>query len=213
MKNLLFDLDGTLTDSRPGIVACFQHAFSVLGYPVPSETAIKESIGAPLQRAFQDLLPDDANDNTIDSAVALYRERFGNVGLFENRVYDGIPAALETIASSGAQRFVATSKPRVFAERILDHFNLSAYFQCIYGSELDGRFSDKSELIAHVLSDSHLLPTETVMIGDRNHDVLGALKNNVYPVGVLWGYGSREELKTAGAKKLFRKSKELAGLV
>ncbi len=180
---------------------------------MPSETAIKESIGAPLQRAFQDLLPDDANDNTIDSAVALYRERFGNVGLFENRVYDGIPAALETIASSGAQRFVATSKPRVFAERILDHFNLSAYFQCIYGSELDGRFSDKSELIAHVLSDSHLLPTETVMIGDRNHDVLGALKNNVYPVGVLWGYGSREELKTAGAKKLFRKSKELAGLV
>jgi len=211
--NLLFDLDGTLTDSRPGIVACFQHAFSVLGYPVPSQNAIEESIGTPLHHAFQQLLPESVNDNIIDNAVALYRERFRDVGLFENRVYSGIPLALETISSRGAQFFVATSKPRVFAERILDHFNLSAYFQCIYGSELDGQRSDKGELIAHVLSTSRLSPAETVMIGDRNHDVVGALKNDVYPAGVLWGYGSREELKSAGVKKLFSQPNELDQLI
>ncbi|MEX2125401.1 MAG: HAD hydrolase-like protein [Woeseia sp.] len=133
--------------------------------------------------------------------------------MFENIVYEGIPSVLEALVARNARLFVATSKPRVFAERILDHFGLARYFTVIYGSELQGERSDKAELIAYVFASSRLDPSNTIMVGDRHHDVHGALRNRVLPAGVIWGYGSQEELCAAGAGRLFEEPGELAQLV
>jgi phosphoglycolate phosphatase len=131
--------------------------------------------------------------------VTLYRERFATVGMFENNPYSGIGDALAQLHDSGANLFVATSKPYVFAERIVEQLGPSQFFRAVYGSELDGSKAAKRDLIAHVLRAESLSPSETLMIGDRAHDVLGAKANGVFSIGVLWGFGSREELATAGA--------------
>jgi len=199
--NLLFDLDGTLTDPREGIVACIEHALVVLGESVPTPVELEAFIGPPLRDAFRTLMP-GSTDERIEAAIAEYRERFVERGMFENTVYDGIPAALQRLSTRGARLYVATSKPRVFAERILEHFGLARYFDAVYGSELDGRLSDKAELIAHALATSTLTACDSVMIGDRRHDVIGALRNGVVAAGVLWGYGSEHELRVAGAQAL-----------
>lgn len=210
--NVLLDLDGTLTDSRKGIVACIQHALRSLGYDAPEESALLRYVGPPLQASFRELLPlDDGSDSA--RAIAAYRERYVAVGMFENSVYAGVPAALELLRDRGARLFLATSKPKVYAERILDHFELSRYFEEIYGSELDGRRADKGDLIAHVLSSSQLHREQTAMVGDRHHDAVGALANGVRAVGVLWGYGSREELSSAGAQMLLEAPSELGHLI
>jgi phosphoglycolate phosphatase len=208
--NVLFDLDGTLTDPREGIVACIQHALASLLRPVPDESALLKFIGPPLRDCFRELL---GSDDGVEAAVAAYRDRFRAVGMLENAVYEGIPEALATLRTRGARLYVATSKPRVFAERILEHFDLAKHFTATYGSELDGTRSDKRELIAHVLAESRLSPHSTVMVGDRSHDVLGARANAVLPVGVLWGYGSREELTAAGAERLCVDPSELERIV
>jgi phosphoglycolate phosphatase len=209
--NVLLDLDGTLTDPRKGIVACIQHALRSLGHDVPEESALLRYIGPPLQTAFRELLPLDHGSES-EQAIAAYRERFVAVGMFENSVYAGVPAALESLRDRGARLFVATSKPRIYAKRILDHFELSHFFEETYGSELDGRRADKGDLIAHALSSSQLDRADTAMVGDRHHDVAGALANGVRAVGVLWGYGSREELSSAGAHTLLESPSELGHL-
>jgi len=209
--NVLFDLDGTLTDPREGIVACIRYALSTLGEPTPSDSNLERFIGPPLRDAFGELLSKDLA--RVEAAVAAYRERFVAVGMFENIVYEGIPAVLESLVARDARLFVATSKPRLFAERILDHFGIASYFSAIYGSELGGARSDKAELITYVLARSRLDPSDTIMVGDRHHDVHGARRNRVIPVGVLWGYGSREELSLAGAERLLEEPYEVAQLV
>ena len=138
----------------------------------------------------------------IDAAVELYRQRFSSKGMLENTVYPGIHAALTTLQNHGTPLFVATSKRRVLAERIVDYLGLQKYFRAVYGSELDGTRSDKGHLIAHVLEAESLSPDWTVMVGDRAYDILGAKAQGVFPVGVLWGYGSSAELITAGATTL-----------
>lgn len=208
--NVLLDLDGTLTDSRPGIIACIQHALATLGQPIVADSALQRFIGPPLKDTFAELLCIPLDDERIDLAITAYRERFTTVGMFENSVYPFVPRALDQLISRGARLFVATSKPRVFAERILEHFGLAARFNAIYGSELDGSRTDKGELIAHAVSRSGLLASNTIMVGDRRHDIHGALRNEVFPIGVLWGYGSREELTAAGAKALLTQPSELA---
>ena len=208
--NILFDLDGTLTDSREGIVACICHALSTLDQPVPSRSDLQQLIGSPLRDVFNKLLPRE--DDLLESAISAYRERFAAVGMFENAVYAGIPEAIESLASQGARLFVATSKPVVFAEQILDHFGLAKHFSAIYGSELSGERSDKTELIAYVLETSRLRPKDTMMVGDRHYDVNGAMQNDVLPIGALWGYGSREELSAAGAKRLAEKPADVEQL-
>ena len=209
---LLFDLDGTLTDSRPGILACIRHALEQAGLESPSEKDLQRYIGPPLSHSFAQLLSVEVGAPRVAEAIAHYRERFTATGMFENAVYDRIPAVLDEVADLGAQLYVATSKPRVFAERILQHFGLADRFIAIFGSELDGRLADKSELIAHVLENAGLDPLESVMIGDREHDMFGAVGNGVYPAGVLWGYGSDEELRNAGAQHLLAVPAEIAGL-
>jgi len=135
-------------------------------------------------------------------AVALYRERFAVKGMFENSVYPGIVEVLAELSDHGAWLSVATVKPTVFAERIVEHFGLGRFFHGIYGSELDGNNSDKTHLLGHLLKSESLSPSDTIMIGDRAHDVLAAKANDVSSIGVLWGYGSREELVSAGADAL-----------
>ncbi|MEB3289604.1 MAG: HAD hydrolase-like protein [Leptolyngbya sp.] len=209
--NFLFDLDGTLTDPHTGIVACLQHALTVVDQPIPATDVLTALIGPPLRQGFSQILHCPPEDPLVDAAIAAYRDRFATVGLFENQLYDGIPAALATLVAHG-DLFVVTSKPRIFAERIVAHFGLAAYFQVIYGSELDGTRSDKGELIAHVLVQSGLAAADTVMIGDRQYDILGARRHQVLPVGVLWGYGSRQELIQAGSRHLLSHPRQLATL-
>jgi phosphoglycolate phosphatase len=211
--NVLLDLDGTLTDSRPGIFACLRHVLDKLGHESPSDADLQQFIGPPLRDIFAQLLSCERDADCVGVAMAAYHERFAKSGMFENSVYDRVPQALDALKASGARLHLATSKPRVFAQRILEHFGLASRFEGIYGGELDGSLCDKSELIAHVLASAQLKPHETMMIGDRHHDIVGAFRNHVLPVGVLWGYGSRQELSTAGAKVLLADPSEMPGLL
>jgi len=199
--NVLFDLDGTLTNPREGILACFKYALNALQVESPADRTLEGLIGPPLRESFTALLGVD-DEARIDRAISLYRERFSLKGLYENALYPGISEALVLLREMGCTLFVATSKPHVFAQRIIDYFKLGEFFRAVHGSELDGSNADKTKLIAHVLRAESLTPTETIMIGDRAHDVVGAKVNSVVPIGVLWGYGSRQELATAGADLL-----------
>ena len=199
--SLFFDLDGTLIDPRDGIVRCFQYALEELGHASSPEAQLVRYIGPPLYETFPILLGTTDRD-IIDKAVGLYRKRFGTEGIFENTLYPGITNALAALQARSYSLYVVTSKPTEFAQQIIEHFGLHPYFQSIYGSELDGTRANKEELIAHVLEQEQIRATNAVMIGDREHDIKGALANGVRPVGVLWGYGSRDELVLAGASAL-----------
>lgn len=207
--NILLDLDGTLTDPRVGIVSSIQHALKKLGRDAPADAALLRFIGPPLRDAFRDLLG-STDPALVEQAIGFYRERYSTVGLLENELYPGIPEALSALQKRGIRLFVATSKPGIFARRILEHFQLADYFRGIWGCELDGTRSDKTSLIAHVLEQERLPRQETVMVGDRSHDAVGALSNGLIPIGALWGYGNEEELISAGCKRLLRTPSELA---
>jgi phosphoglycolate phosphatase len=204
---VLFDLDGTLTDSRPGIISGMQHALRVMGLEVPPEQSLLRFIGPPTHDAFRELL--SSSDPELNArAIGIYRERYAKTGLYENSVYPGVADGLAALAESGAALFVATSKPQVFARQIIEHFELGPYFKRVYGSELDGQRSNKGDLIAHVLRQEELT-SDTWMIGDRLHDIRGAKLNGLRSAGVLWGYGSRDELAEAGADAIFPNMPEL----
>ncbi len=210
--SLFFDLDGTLTNPREGIVRCLKYALDALGYPSPSDGRLERYIGTPLRAIFASLI-NSSDDQLIERAVELYRQRFASEGMFENTVYPGIENALATLRMYDVQLYVTSSKPTVFAAQIVEYFGLRRFFEQIYGSELDGTRTDKGELIAHVLANESISASNAVMIGDREHDVKGALTNAVIPVGVLWGYGSREELTRAGATLLCERPEALVELL
>jgi len=206
--HLFFDLDGTLTDSRPGIVTSMRHALTAMGIEVPSDEALSRFIGPPTQDSFRELLK--SNDRELNTrAIAVYRQRYASLGLYENSVYPGVLDGLCALRETGMRLLVVTSKPEVYANRIIDHFELRPYFDRVYGSELTGERADKGELIAHVLKSEDLSKSQAWMIGDRIHDIIGAMKNGLRSAGVLWGYGSREELSHAGADALFQSMPEL----
>ena len=173
------------------------HALTQMGEAVPPYDVMTATIGPPLRQAFQQFLP-DANATKIERAVALYRERYSAGGLFECTVYDGIAQSLAALHAQGHRLMLATSRPHVYAKRILGHFALDKYFAAIHGSELDGRNDRKSDLIAHILHTHAIAPSAAVMFGDRGVDISGARANGVDGVGVLWGFGSREELEAVG---------------
>lgn len=201
MRNLLFDLDGTLTEPKTGITRCIQYALTGMGCAAPDEADLVHFIGPPLSQTFGHLLA-TTDERTINRAVMLYRERFTEVGMYENEVYAGMADTLATLVAEGHWLYLATSKPHIFATKILHHFGLAHYFQAIHGAELDGTRQDKADLIAHILHTETLSAAETAMIGDRKHDILGALANGVTTIGVLWGYGSAAELTEANATYL-----------
>jgi phosphoglycolate phosphatase len=208
---IYFDLDGTLTDPKPGITRSIQYALQKLGHPtIPSEDELTWCIGPPLRASFAKIL--DAEDHA-DRAVSLYRERFSDIGLFENAVYDGISEVLTTLSQSGQRLFVATSKPHVFATRIVEHFGLRHHFEHVFGSELDGTRVDKSDLLQYALKIAAVDPSKTVMIGDRSHDMVGAANNRMKAIGVLYGYGSRDELIGAGALHVCASPRAIPGCI
>jgi phosphoglycolate phosphatase len=197
MDAIFFDLDGTLTDPKPGITRSIRYALQKLDHPaIPSEDELTWCIGPPLRASFVRLL---GAETSADRAVSLYRERFSDVGLFENAIYDGIDDVLTALGNSGHRLFVATSKPHVFADRIIDHFGLRHHFERVFGSELDGTRVDKGDLLEYALNEAAVDPSRTLMIGDRSHDMVGARNNGMKAIGVLYGYGSKDELIGAGA--------------
>jgi len=207
-RTLLFDLDGTLTDPRPGIVGSIRYALDRLERPSPPDDVLATFIGPPLRDTFARLL-ETSSPELIERAVAIYRERFGTIGLYENAVYPGVREMLYAACRQAPAAFVATSKAAIYAERIVRHFGLGHHFARVYGSELSGRFDHKSELLPHLLAAESIAPGAAVMIGDRSVDVLGARAAGIPSIGVLWGYGSAAELTEAGADALCASPGEL----
>jgi phosphoglycolate phosphatase len=198
---VLFDLDGTLTDSRAGITACIRHALARLDRACPDDEALAAYIGPPLRGTFSTLLG-TRDPGLIETALAHYRARYDAIGLFENRVYDGVPGMLEDAARLARAMFVATAKPLHAATRIVTHFALARHFVSVHGAEPDGRFDAKADLLAHLVASGLIRPQTAVMVGDRASDIAAARINGLRSVGALWGYGDEGELAGAGADVL-----------
>lgn len=207
---LLFDLDGTLTDSAEGIINCMKHAFTAMGREIPDD--MNRFLGPPLYESFDKFC--GMNEEEILEAVRIFRERYSTVGLFENRVYDGIPEMLERLRLGGKQLYVATSKPEVYAKRILGKFGLSRYFPIIGGADINGTRNNKWEVIEYVLAEIGITERNSVlMIGDRRQDVIGAHRTGLKCLGTLWGYGPIEELTEAGADFIAETPQKTADLL
>ena len=193
-KYILFDLDGTLTDPKIGITKSVQYALEKNDIEVESIRELEKFIGPPLKDSFMQFYSFD--DQRAVEAIEHYREYFKDKGIYENEVYKGIEALLRKLRSKGCIIAVATSKPTVFAKRIIEYFSLEKYFDIVVGSNLDGTRVDKAVIISFTINKLKIEELEqTVMIGDRKHDIIGALKNNVDSIGVVYGYGTLEELK------------------
>lgn len=208
-KYVLFDLDGTLTDPMVGITTCVQYALAAAGIEEPDLQKLTPFIGPPLKQSFMEFY--GFSDEKAEQAVEKYRERFKDVGIFENEVYEGIPKLLSSLKKEGMLLSVASSKPEVFVKRILAHFSIDSYFDAVVGSELDGRRTDKKEVVAEALKRLYEKNAEkaeieetalfdaakrkcTYMVGDRKFDIIGAKAEDVISVGVTYGYGSEGEL-------------------
>jgi phosphoglycolate phosphatase len=194
----LLDLDGTLTDNYPGISRSILFALDRMGAPMPDEAALRRCVGPPLRESFRWLL-DTEDADAVEQAIGFYRERFGDIGWRENIVYDGIPEAMAQMAGSATPMYLCTSKPEVFARRIVTLFGFHGQLAGVYGADLAGRFDDKVKLLAHLVATEGIDPEHAIMIGDRSHDLRAARMNGARSVGVLWGYGTREELADADA--------------
>lgn len=197
-RYILFDLDGTLTDSREGIVNSIVHALEHYGIQVDDREVLRPFLGPPLAESFCKYF--DFDKEQALEAVGYYREYFAVKGLLENQVYEGVEELVKNLQNSGYKLFLATSKPEVFAKQIMDHFGLSSYFTFIGGATLDESRLKKADVIRYVLEENQIADvSEVVMVGDRDQDVWGAKQNGIDVIGVLYGYGSREELEEAGA--------------
>ena len=200
-RTLLFDLDGTLTDNFEGIANCIRYALTRLDVPHPGAEALRACVGPPLRETLPRLIG-STDAATIERAIALYRERYADLGWRENAVYAGVPEMLAAATRASPRVFLCTTKPQPFAERIVAHFGLAGFLEGVYGTALDGRLDDKADLLAHLLVREGLAGADCLMIGDRKHDIRAAQINGARSLGVLWGYGSRAELAEAGADAL-----------
>lgn len=207
-RYILLDLDGTITDPAEGITKSVEYALNHFGIGVEDRKALYPFIGPPLYDSFREFY--NFTDGQAKEAIVKYRERFAETGIYENKLYEGINDFLEAANLQGKSLMLATSKPTIFAKRILDYFNLSKYFSFVAGSGLDGSFYTKGDVIRHVLETNKLNnPSAIVMVGDRKHDIIGAKENNIDSIGVLYGYGDRKELEKAGANYIVN---DIAGL-
>lgn len=205
---LFFDLDGTLSDPSDGITRCIQHALKSLGRAYPPKAELVQFIGPPLRWTFPRLLGSEAPE-LIDQALAFYRERYGDVGLFENHVYPGVPELLDRLQGDGHPLYVVTSKPKVYTDRIIEHFGFDGFFLDVFGPQLDGRFDEKSDLIEFILRERSIDPARTIMIGDRARDIESGQAHGTRTIGVTYGFGSEAELAAAGPDEICHSPAEI----
>ena len=210
--SVLLDLDGTLIDSHPGILASCLAALRALGHEPDKTLDIRRIIGPPIEDIMQILLR-TYGDDRVGEAVAAYRQHYGESGFLGSVPYPGIGKSLEEMKRTGWRIYLATSKRAIFASRILDHLKFAAYFDGIHGSVPSGELDHKPELLAHILSRHRLSPSQCLMVGDRRYDISGAHAVGMRGLGVLWGYGTRDELETAGADQLVDSPADLARTV
>ena len=203
---LLLDLDGTLVDPAEGIIGSCRYALERMGVPVAEDEDLRWIIGPPIRRSFATLL---AGRGDPEDAVRHYRDRYSQWGLPAAKPYDGMARVMRARRDRGDRLFLCTAKAAVFADRVVRHFGFRPLLEGVYGPDLDGRLEDKADLIAHLMDREGLNPEEVCMVGDREHDVLAALRNGLPAVGVLWGYGGRDELIAAGASVIIERPDEL----
>ncbi|WP_244783341.1 HAD-IA family hydrolase [Acinetobacter sp. F-1] len=200
IKNILIDLDGTLTDPKVGITTSARYGLEKVGHPISDEINIDWIIGPPLKASLAKLLNIETDHILAEQALMAYRERFAVKGLYENHVFEGVAETLAELKRRGYRLFVATAKPTVYAKQILEHFDLAQYFSDIHGSELNGDRTNKAELIQYILAQQQLQADQCMMVGDREHDIFGARHNGIETIAVSYGYGSQEELALAQPK-------------
>lgn len=212
MSPILFDLDGTVTDPKPGFLASVNYALEALGEPLRSEEELVHFIGPPLRGTFATLLESE-DVARIEKGVELYRERLNNGGMYEAQVYPGMRAVLSDLKSKGVPLFIATGKPRCVATKVVEHFELSEFFEKVYGAELDGRFVDKADLISHLYGEQGLPLREGIMIGDTAFDIRAGRLNGLSTIGVTWGYGTNDEMKAEGVGRIVEDVAELETVI
>jgi phosphoglycolate phosphatase len=211
-KVILFDLDGTITDPKVGITRSVQYALRKMDIAAPEVDQLEAFIGPPLQDSFADYFGFD--EHQTEEAIEYYRERFKEKGIFENELYPGISCLLSFLREQHFQLMIATSKPTVFAEQILRHFEIHHYFDFVGGSNLNGTRNSKAEIIRYILEEySQHKPEDFIMIGDRKHDILGASQNGIDSIGVLYGYGSIAELQNSKPTYLVENVEQLKGIL
>ena len=190
--NVFLDLDGTLTDPKIGITKSLRYAMAKLDSPLPEKFDLDWTIGPSLWYSFKEL---GLGDRETDKAINYYRERYTETGLFENYVYEGISEALQMLKENNIIMHLMTSKPHIYARKITANFNLSKFLTHEFGSELNGKNTNKANLISEAMDYLKLVPQDAIMVGDRKFDIIGAKENSIRTVGVLWGYGSKDELE------------------
>lgn len=209
--NILFDLDGTLTDPFDGITNSIVYALRKFGISVSDRRELEPFIGPPLFESFSRYY--DMSDSDAVKAVEYYREYYGEKGIYENKLYDGIVDVLAALKNNGKRLFVATSKPEVFSVKIIEYFAIDGYFEYIAGATLDKSRIEKADIVKFALDKNGVAPSTAVMIGDRKHDIFGAKANGLKSVGVLFGFGSRDELEEAGADFIAEKPQDILQFV
>lgn len=209
---ILFDLDGTLTDPKEGITKSVQYALESFGINVEDQDQLCCFIGPPLKDSFMEYY--HFSEQKAYEAVVKFREYFASRGLYENQEYEGIRELLSALKEAGKSLYVATSKPEVYAKQILKYFGLEGYFSFVGGADIGETRVDKADVIRYVLAENQILQLDQViMVGDRKHDCLGAKEVGIDCIGVLYGYGSREELECAGADYIIKNVDELNRLL
>ena len=206
-KYIFFDLDGTLTDPQEGITNCVKYALESFGIHETDYSKLMRFIGPPLVYSFSEYYGFDEEKSL--AAVAKYRERFADIGIFENKVYDGIEEVLGKLVDTAHVLVLATSKPKVFADRIMTKYRLRPYFKLICGSELDGTRNDKNEVIEYAIDKLQIPREKIIMVGDRRQDIIGAKKCGIASCGVRYGYAESGELEDAGADYIAENLDEL----
>jgi phosphoglycolate phosphatase len=209
-KNVLFDLDGTLTDPFLGITNSWKYTLKKMNIEI-DPSILKKFIGPPLEKTFSEYFKFDKENTEIGKKY--YREYFSEKGLYENTLYDGIEELLKELNTRNKICILATSKPIVFAEKIIKYFKMGNYFRHAVGGNLEGTFVEKEDIIKYIMEEYNLRKEETIMVGDRKYDIIGAKKNGIKSIGVLYGYGSREEMEKEEPEYLINNVKEILEIV
>jgi phosphoglycolate phosphatase len=212
VKTLLIDLDGTLSDSRAGIEACFRHTLASLGHDPAHAGDLAWAVGPPIAVSLARLLA-PFGDDRVSQALTIYREQYSTTGIYDCAVYPGAVAMLEALRERGVIMCIATSKRVDFAERVMEFLGLRAYVKAVYGAVPSGALDRKQDLLAHILSAEGFAAADCVMLGDRMHDIEAAKANAVRSIGALWGYGGLTELEAAGADDIVSRPEDVVPLV